>query len=269
MKIKRHLLRASLLVVAASIVGISGASAAVTAPTDGDLFIAFRATDSEAQGYSTTYIVNIGTASNFYSPATSSFTVGAGTGAALEGIYGSGWQTRSDISWSVFGYRNTGTINVYASRERDDISIPSEAWDALANQGARTAAKNALSSVISNTTNGYIYQNASIYSALGVLQTNNASAGYNAAVAGPNDFIDQWGNIEGNFSSGATNSVLDLYRFNGTGTTGVVANIGNFSISNTGVVTFTAVPEPTVPLLGALGTLFLLGGRRRRIAQSV
>jgi len=259
MKIKNTLLGKGLLLAVSSLIGISSASAALTAQ-NGDLFIAFRA--SSGQGSDVSYIVNVGKASN-YATATGTINLSVGnTGADLAATFGSGWATRSDLSWGVYGVTTAASNTLYASKERDSVFVQTTPWSVIttANRGS---VGSAIDSVTNNAFNGYVILDPTGNSSVAGIQSNLPGSGYNYQVTGNSttDFgsLSNWSSIEGDFANGASGTVLDLYRF-----TNSTTYLGSFSISNTGQISFAAVPEPTVSLLGAAGAVALLGRRRRR-----
>jgi MYXO-CTERM domain-containing protein len=84
------------------------------------------------------------------------------------------------------------------------------------------------------------------------------------ATAGTTDFgsLSGWSSIEGDFGSGTSGTALDLYRIGGSW----VSQLGTFTLTDAGVLNFTAVPEPS-----SAGTALALAGaalaRRRRPNQ--
>lgn len=265
---KHQALRTTLLALAGTFVGITHASSAiVAAPASGDVFLAFRA--SGGTGASTSYIINLGQGSQFSSAAPDS-TISLNTigdiGADLVATYGAGWNTRSDLLWGVFGTTDSVNPTVYASKERVDNEVQTTSWNQLT-QGARSAVKTEILSVTSGI-NGYQGSDASANSTVGVLQANTgqASSYFFQVTNGGSDFgsQSQWSSIEGDFGDGTSGTTLDLYRLRSASPT--VGYLGSFSIDNGGNLSFAAVPEPSLTLLGAVGTVLFLTGRRRRVS---
>lgn len=264
MKLLKHsLFRSTFSALAGSLLAAASSSAAtVAAPVSGDIFLAFRATGG--QGAAISYLVNLGQASQFSSLAAgTSITVNSGNLLAdLTATYGS-WSTRSDVNWSIIGATDSVNPTLYSSKERTDPGTATSAYPAL-DASDRSATKTEIFSVVYN---GYAVGLSTANNLFGTLQTNSSNPySYNYQVTNKaTDFGDrsQWANIEGNFGpDGAAGSVLDLYRFrNGSPT---VSLLGSFSISESGVLTFTAIPEPSVTLLGGAGALVLLSRRSRK-----
>jgi hypothetical protein len=250
---------------------------------DGDLFLSFRATGGLGAG--TDYVVNLGNISQFLS-ATSVITL-SGIGnidADLDVIYPD-WSTRADVLFSVSGTQFVGanglanrtllasaaqntplTIGFQNSAAWNRGSLPTFSPVALKMQAmgtryglgdgdasptASTESSNSPFALIQPTTEPNSYRSFMP----GGLNTTGATAfGYFGGANG----------IEGNFGFGAPGVALDFYVVQpGTGPSDF---IGNFTITDTGAVTFTpeGVPEPaTVAMLG-LGAAVLGFFRRRQ-----
>lgn len=244
--------------------GLSVRATLVPNPSGGDLFVGFRA--SSGQGSDTAYLVDIGPASSFTPTNGTTFTLTSrigNIGQDLIDTYGTSWNTRADLYWGIFGHNTTPSSTVYASRPRDNPATQSSPWPVLG-----TTERNSTDSYVSSVTegiNGYGGSTATSNSPYGTKQANFAgSASYNYEVSnGASDFgsLSSWPSIEGNFGSGAANTVLDVWRNNTNG----VSYRGTFSIDNSGVVTYNyqLVPEPTTLGLFA-SSLIVLGVIRRR-----
>jgi len=268
MKSRKHqLLRATLSALASGTLGTTTLSAATVAnPASGDIFLGFRA--SSGQGSSVSYLVDLGQASQFINASPGS-TISLGsignTGADLLSTYGSGWSTRSDLYWGTFGVTSSASPTLYASAPRTDVNTQSTPLPAL-DLTARSSTSSAITSVLSGI-NGYRGSTATTNSAVATLQNNfsgAASYNYEVATTGTTDFgsLSQWGSIEGSFGNGTSGTALDLYRISGASGT---QYLGDFTIDSGGTLSFTAaVPEPSLPMLGAVGAILLLGRRHRR-----
>ncbi len=236
------------------------AQAAQVLYNTGDLILAFRATGG--QGANESLLVNIGAPST-YANATGSFDLSIGSiGADLVTQYGSNWYERTDLSWSIFGGNDTALPNatIYGSRAQIPYGTEATAWNVLTNNAHRASTRNFIQGVASAFDGLEALTNP--YAAL---QTNSSDATsyYQQVGVGSNDFgaLSQWTSIEGSFGAGS--EALNLFRLTSTTT-----NLGTFTISDAGVVSFStpaAVPEPskTVFAMLGVGALFL---RRRRVA---
>lgn len=234
--------------------------------SSGDLILAFRA--SGGDGASTSYLVNIGSFTQF-TESTPEFTLNLGTiGEDLSLIYGAGWYDRSDLFWGVFGRTTGASPTLYASRPRSNVDTQTSPWPVLSvDDSSLTSTASQVGSVTT------AFQGLTQTSNAGVLvpagsQTNVANAtSYNYQVTQPgSDFgtVSQWSGIEGNFGNGTAGTVLDLWRVANNATT----YRGNFSIDDEGAITFNAVPEPSIFALLALGGTVSLVFRRRRAVRA-
>ena len=242
---------------------LSANAAVVAPPVNNDIFLAFRASGN--LGATTSYLVNLGQYSQFRdATANSTITLSLGNlGADLVATYGSDWNTRSDLYWGIFGVSNTANPTVYASRAESTPGTLSNAWPLL-DSISRGSTANQITSVLQGVS-GYQGSEATSNSTVAAVQANTANtSSYNkqVATAGTNDFgsTSSWSSIEGNFGAGTAGTALDLYRISPS----VVADPGHFTLSDSGVVSFTAIPEPSSAGLAAAGVLPLLTNRRRR-----
>lgn len=261
--------KVSLLALAVFTSGIVSSQAAVVAqPTEGDVFIGFRATAGD--GSSSSYVVNLGQYSQFSGQAAGTTVNLSGIGdigSDLVAIFGSGWNTSSSVKWGIFGRNDTGTVSLYASREQSTVGTTGAAW-ATRSLSQRQSTSARIGAVLYGT-NGYNGSQATANSTVAVLQNNVVSGGaaYTYQVTnGATDFgsTSGWSDIEGDFGSGVAGTALDLFQINSAG----VTTPGFFSIGSGGTLSFTAVPEPSAALLGAAGAFALLTRRRRSLASA-
>ncbi|MES2738132.1 MAG: Calx-beta domain-containing protein [Verrucomicrobiota bacterium] len=220
----------------------SAVAAPVTTPSDGDIFLGFRAGDGQGSGVS--LIVNVGNDTTFRN-ATPGATVNLGSVAAdLSATFGGGWHSRNDFYWGFFGARNVINPPIYASRAQVPVGFPAPAFNALATN-ARTSTKSQIVSV----TTAYQGLQATANNPSAAVQTNTSVAGsYNFQITGGTTSfgtLSQWTDIEGSFGNGAAGTALDFFRFSNTQATGdVVSRLGTFQITSSGVVTFRrALPD--------------------------
>ena len=234
-----HKLKSSGALLALAITTLSASAQTVPNPASGDVFLGFRSPST-----SVAYLVDIGQASQFINatPGTS-FTLGSigDIGSDLTANFGS-WSTSSSVYWGVFGANSSASPSLYVSKARTSPGTQSAPWDSLISSEA-TATKSQIYSVIYGTY-GYQGAAATANSSAGTLQTNFSGSGsynYQVTRSGP-DFgsLSKWSSIETNFAGGASSTVLDFYWIRSS--TQSVFFIGTFTISSSGVVTFTAVP---------------------------
>jgi hypothetical protein len=187
----------------------------------------------------------------------------------LTGLFGSSWNTLRDddsfVQWGIVGTSYDGVTNtnpvLYVTRPRDTANTQSTPWTGRP-KGISTSTAGDFQQLA-----GYFKTDGSATSNndVGTLQDASNGSSYNHFVTLPTNLdFGVWSNIEGNFANGTASSVLDLYRINPVN--GQDADyLGYFSISDTGVLTFTAVPEPgTVALLALAGSFLLIVVRRRK-----
>ncbi|RYD78844.1 MAG: hypothetical protein EOP84_13775 [Verrucomicrobiaceae bacterium] len=262
---------AVLTVMTVMTAGISSSQAAVVAqPSDGDLFLGFRATSGSGSSYS--YVVNLGQYSAFSGQAPGSTVSLSGIGdigADLVAIFGAGWNTSGDVKWGLFGRDDTGTVALYASKEQEVVGVTGDAY-ATRTLSQRQSTSSRVGTVIYGI-NGFNGSQSTLNSTVAVRQENVVSgtpnqASYNYQVTnGVTDFgtVSGWTDIEGDFGNGVSGTALDLFRISSAG----VTSPGFFSIGSGGSLSFTSVPEPSAALVGAAGALVLLT-RRRRLSAS-
>jgi len=244
----------------------TASAATVGTPVNNDLFVAFRATDGT--GATTSYIVKLGAYSTVTASSNSNLntTLNLGNIAAdLSATYGSDWATSENVTWSVFGIGASGSNTIYGSKQQTAIGVPSQDWTAL-DGTERSSTRTSISNVI-NGIGGYAGSNSTSNSLVGVLQANsNSVTSYAYQVGtGATDFgsLSGWSSIEAQSATGIANTGLDLYRIDGNG----VTTRGYFTINNSGIIGFNAVPEPTSALLGLVGAGVLLARRSRKTAS--
>jgi len=256
MKPRAFSIRTTFLAATSLVMGAASSiatSAVVPTPSDGDVFLAFRATGG--QGGDSSYLVKLG-ASTLFTAAGSgaSFDVsGLGSiGDDLSSQYGDDWNSRPDVLWSVFTYKaNNGNPILFASRERTSTTTLSTPWPALS-LNARSSTASFISPVIQGI-GGYLGSTATDNSTVATFQSNsNSFSSYSREVgtAGTSDFgsLSQWSSIEGSFGNGTAGTVLDLFRLAASG----VTTVGTFTINNSGTVHFTNV-LPISPTLDSDG----------------
>jgi len=277
MKIKSVLTTALVTTTALLIAGQS--ARATLSYNAGDLFLGFRATDG--QGANKDYLIDIGQAS-LYAPGSGTFNLNVTgvTGLAADlssnSLFGSQWNTLRDddsvVTWAVFGTTYTGggaftspVLYVTQQRDQSNTSIQSDPWLGRAN-GA------------SITTAGKFQQVAGYYKDFGVATANDPkgtiqdatnSSSYGAFTSGTADF-SVWSTIQGDFASGTSNSVLDLYLINPVNGQQSIYQ-GSFRINDSGAVTYSAaaVPEPSaIALVGVTASLLAIIFRRRKNAAT-
>jgi hypothetical protein len=274
----KSILATAIVCTAATLLLTAPAHSALTY-TDGDLFLCFRTTSGT--GVATDIEVKLGNWTQF-APG-GSFATGAPVQLSLGNFaqdlidtYGNTWNAAgSTVQWSVVGVQKlaaggTPANTMFASKQETTPGTQSTPWTVPSSLSAPTPA-------------GKV-QNQGVFSANG--QTGNTES-TNAPgttliqdTSAPNSYASYQpggsnttatqsygyftGGIEGSFANGTANSVLDLYQLKPASGNGPATDLGTIQINNSGVVTFTAVPEPTTGIALAAGTVVLGFLRRRR-----
>ncbi len=227
----------------------SQASAAlVTQAAQGDVILAFR---NRAVSATSSYLVNVGPASQFVnaSPGTTPLALIGPLGTDLE-VYNSTdefdnvipWHTSPNVVWSAFARNTNDNYALFISRPRPSIAVKSNNY-AARDGYAHNSAFGQVSSVIGQ---GFNVLEATPGTPRGGYQTNllGDATRYFTQVAseGKLDF-GTWADVEKDFGSGAVASAIDLYVHRPPAAIpnqGTVTYLGYFSISSSGVVSFTA-----------------------------
>lgn len=218
---------------------------------DGDVLLGFRATGGE--GAPTNYLVNLGSATQF-TGATGRISVNIGNIATdLANTFGAGWNTRSDLLWSISGVQRVAgngfpTNTMFATRTEDTPGVQSTPWTRLSAFSAGIPAGKVQAMGFTGYRTGTTAdQTISPNNPKGLLQSTNASNSY--ASFQPNGsnttgasafgyFIGGATGIEGTFANGTAGSVLDFYKLEpGAGSPPAVL-VGAFKLDNNGNLTF-------------------------------
>lgn len=232
----------------------SQAAKATLVYTSGDLFLGFKGT-GDAQDY----LVDIGNVSQFSSlSAGSSVTVNTGgsISADLVTAFGSSWFSDGSVFWSITGTTYDGVSNLtstlYATRARSNASVQSQPWVGRSNSGQVESV-----TLLQELAGKYVQDGTAAGTSKATFQDATADNTYAKLTSANNDFAI------GGSVKGKTSAVLDFYRIDPVDSQ-AATYLGSFTIGSNGVVTFTAVPEPsTVALLGLSASAFLIFARRR------
>lgn len=274
MKIQSIGARALLALTSAFLFAPTTSEAALTFNTNGDVFLGFHATGGEGSGAS--YLVNLGSISQFLN-ATDSITLSLGNIKADLDTNFAGWENRADFLWGVTGTQ-TSAGNTLAARSIF-ASKPQLSGAALGTSDstpwnrASTATQNAVVQRINPMESAYGALSATSNSPVAAFEPVGTTNSYHSfQLGGANTTATtafQYFNsgIEDSFGGGTSGAVLDFYVLQPDSAGSAGDFIGNFSISNSGTVTFTpeGVPEPATATVVAAGALVLTLVRRRRM----
>ena len=206
----------------------------------GDIFMGFRATGGD--GVADTYLVNIGPAATFRD-ATSTVTPAIGNiEADLVAIYGTEWRTRSDLFWGIAGSpSNVFEVNgdaarvVYASRAEVTPGTSAGGWNGF-NSSQRGDISTKVQTMASVST-GFRSYNKSSNSDYAVSEGASDPSSWAAFMNGGSQttVTHDFGQLEDIEAVPA--QTLSLFRIFSATTPSTYE--GHFSISSTGVLTFT------------------------------
>ena len=278
--LKKHL--TTLLAIAGSaLVATSALAQSSVTYVQGDFLLGFRATGSPGNG--SNVLVDIG--SSFLTSSTPvTFTL-SNLDSTLIGEFGSNWNTRSDVLFSVAGATGSTFANtiVYVTAPESVPGSESSPWP---NPGGSVlnGIRGKINSEggIPNTAgyNFYIGNTNPFGAGPAVIEGNSDTNSYGSfqpggANAGPApgaSYAQFSPTIEGTFANGTAGITLDLYKLTGSS---AAVDLGDFTINDAGVVVWTPqafeVPEPSTYAMLGLGSLGLVGLtilRRARAAKA-
>ena len=280
----RYLLKSTLL-AAAGIALISTSALAQSSVTyaQGDFLLGFRATGGTGGG--SNVLVDIGPGTSFLSSTTPvTFTLSNLFGS-LNGTFGTGWTTRSDVFWSVSAADASSSSTVYITSPTTPGTAATP-WNGLGTS-LQTGVRNKINSAGGLVpTSGYNFYtgNANPNGAgPAVIEGQNDTNSYGSFMPGgttPNSgpapgisYAQFAPTIEGTFANGTSGVQLDLIRLtSSTGAGNPGTDLGDFTINNNGVLTWNpavAVPEPSTYaslLVGAVGLLVVTVRKRQQQA---
>ena len=265
-----------LIIAALLAAGLVGT--AFAAETSSDLILGFRA--GGGTGSSNNLQIDLGSASSIVTAANlagGTVTLGnlltgatfGNTGAnTIDSIYGSTWNTRSDLLWAVVGATTSGT---------DVLGyVKNTLWGSSIANGSASAPwvpNTSTSQAAGQSKIGVLYANMSGTSMNKLTSATGSWNKQELPSSGPLGFgwfqpyatqLENTANITG------SSVTSDLYMISPTDTgTGLATLLGTFSILGNGAVEFTvaAIPEPSTygMILGAAALGFVMIRRRKQV----
>jgi hypothetical protein len=267
------------LAILSSLLGaalLSNSHAATLSYSNGDLMLGFYSPNA-----SQSYLVDLGAAS-IYRDATGTMTLSLGNiGTDLTAVFGNTWNTDPDVHWGIFGtdykasignasnYLNGDASNtLYVSAPESPIGSAATApYSASPNNAQATPASKIFAMGQNASTNANYSTTAN--SSKAVIEPNTDAKAFGSSTIQTNNGGTSFGSFNGalgTFQNGTSGTALDLFRIVNTSDPSTGTTIeGTFTISNSGVVTFTAVPEPsTLASIALGGAVLFLAARNRR-----
>jgi hypothetical protein len=254
------------------VLGIFAARVSVYAArpyVDGDILVGFRATSGMGAG--TSYLVNIGPATQFTNAASVvAVDLGSTALADLVELYGADWHARPEMRWSLSGVQSSNggfpAFTLFASRAEETPGIKSLSWNrataATQQVPAGRIAAMAAAYASGAGTSGQVESGT-----LGLRQPVGTANSYDANMPGGTrassfEFYQSGSlGIEQAFTNGAINAVLDFYKMEPrpVGATLPGALVGAFRISSNAELTFSptvaAFAVPVVSFSAAVATV--------------
>lgn len=269
MKLKQYAL--AIAAVAGSLLGLN-ASAQSFSYNNGDLLLGFRSTSSTSN-----LVVDLGSASAllYGHQAGDTVTITAFTASQLTSTFGS----LNNLYFSVFGDINNNSSSLplntlWLSTPRSDVNTQTSPVNSLSStgQGNIRSYLDAVAAGASATTLGAIALSSTVVIEPGSMNTpgtisylkgiaNQNNTGISGNIHGTWNGFPVEGLTTATFGTDTTPLVLDLYQQN-PGTANVGQFQGTFTLDNSGVLTFTAVPEPSTFAMFGSGLLALAAIRR-------
>ena len=284
---KEPVLRTTLLVAAGmALITASSIAQSSTTYAQGDLLLGFRATGGT--GAASDVLVDLGNGSVAAVDAASlagtplTFNI-SNVLATLNAVYGNNWSTRSDVFFSVAGANATVNSTIYITAPEVVGNGEATPWPGLGTS-SQTGVKNKMNTEggLPNTSGYNFYIGNSNPNGAGpaVIEGQSDTNSYGSYMPGgtlanagpaPGTSYAQFNpTIEGTFANGTGGISLDLIKLTSATGTDPGSDLGDFTISNTGVLTFTPdiseVPESSTYAAAILagGVVLVFAIRRRR-----
>lgn len=244
--------------------------------TAGDVLLGLRLYSTANSNDTSDLVIDLGTYTQFTNKTFTSLDISA----ALITLAGTNWSTSTNISWGLIGITSSDASNGHTSilASKGEVSGLTTAYANI----SRTNATSVVSAINSDFTQ--VFNGA----------TSNDGTGNGLMTSSPDGVKYSWSNLVSNTSSdngtgtalsfnviGASTGVLeansadsttldktalDLYLINGTSKnpTGNATYVDTLAISDSGVLSLQAVPEPSTYAMIVAGGLGVMGLFRRR-----
>ena len=242
-----------IIVLALAATAASSAKASqVPQYNNGDLLLGFY---DYSGGVTNDYVVDLGPISGFN--LSSNFTLSLGLSTDLAHVFGSNWDTSGNI---YFGLAASYPLTAQVFASNPNAGTP---WTEAPAQGTPASQVADIGNAYSLSTQA----NGETYSA-GLQQADSSNNSWQSVAS--NGLQNFYGGLgDGAISDVVTNSLeFDQVNVGSNGTPGT--DLGSFSVSSAGNVSFTtaAVPEPSTFAAVGLGIAVLAVARRRRRSQA-
>lgn len=220
-----------------------------------DLILGFQVDDGTNPGATSNLEVDLGPASNF-TTTTALETLPQLSVADLTSVYGTNWASRGDLEFGIAGVTN-GTLVTF---DMTDSGTPAESSNLSAPYGAISGLSGGINSATQTS-------NSTSAGVVPTTQGNSFSSEENGA-NGDYNYFNPTGSTQ-TLTSGSGASI-NLFSFAQAGgkTPPLAPELGTFSLSSSGVLTYvginpTATPEPSAYALGICAVLLFLVLKRR------
>ena len=257
--------------VAAAVLYGTAASADTFTYHNGDLLVAFR-----KPGSSYDLIVDLGSASLYQQAKWDGgvpFNIAGVNSTLLDSVFGN----MDGIYWSVFGYVNTsgsslGAKNtIWVTDPRSDRTMQNDPNPSSSFNGQGLVISK-MGAIVDGFASGTVLADQ-IIEVSNALNIGGDPVSYTIGVGTYSDFRGTWApGVENltpsDFASGSTPLGSDLFQQT-PGVANVGTYLGDFELSNDGILSYNPVPEPSTWAMFGSGMLMLVSGLRRKQASNI
>lgn len=285
MKLFKSKLRVLALAAGSLAISAFSANAALVDYDAGDLVLSFYTTGGI--GSTTNVSVSLGDAATsfrgnldgtgvltgstyFTANGNGTYTFNTSLATALSNAFGSSWSSRTDLYWGIVGNKtNSASASAVGGDPRRTVYVSQGASDA-AYSGLSAAEVAGVATNLQSFLGAFDAMNADSSTTLVATYDESTANSYESWQANGTRLADWDAFSASNATIGTTLATDRLLSItNGASPTGVVgtgSSIGTFSLSSTGTLTYSAVPEPsTYALLALAGVVVFFAIRRRKV----